>query len=76
MSKVVRYEHSNCGRTTPLPAALVCRGIGRRLCRDQQRRAEARLRLLRGRAGAAPPFTFELLHRALTNRRHDIGSVV
>jgi len=23
MPKMVRYEHSNCGRTTPLPAALV-----------------------------------------------------
>ena len=65
----------DCHARTPLPAALVCRRTRGVLHREGQRRAEARLCLFRGRAGA-PPFTFELLHRALTNRRHDIGSVV
>jgi hypothetical protein len=41
----------NSTRRTPLPAAVVCRGIGGLLCRDRQRRAKAGLRLFRGRAG-------------------------
>jgi hypothetical protein len=39
-------------RNPPLPAALVCRGIGRLLCRARSQRATTRLCLFRG--GARP----------------------
>src|SRR5262249_15069203 len=38
---------------SPLPAALVCRGIGCVLCRDRQRRAKAGACLFRGTTRAA-----------------------
>jgi hypothetical protein len=38
--QTLRIGRSNAKRTTPLPTALDCRGIGRLLCRDGQCRAK------------------------------------
>jgi hypothetical protein len=43
--------HGRSDVAPPLPAALVCRGIGRLLCRARSRRPTTRLRLFRGGAG-------------------------
>jgi len=47
--KSIRQVRSECLRGKG--ATLVCRGIGRLLCRDGQRRPEASLCLFRGGAG-------------------------